>query len=240
MFPEFILPFLTLTLLETILGIDNVIFISILVDKLPKSDRLLMTHLGLSLALILRIGLLFSITWVMGLTSPLFSLFDHSISGRDIILILGGVFLIGKATFEIHAKVEGDEHHQKLVETQGHGKSLKIKLLIQILLLDIIFSLDSVITAVGMADQISIMIAAMVTSMVIMLASARSIGELVSKHPTLKILSLSFLLLIGVMLTAEGVGHHLPKGFIYFAMFFSLSVEMLNMRYRKNKSRIPS
>jgi len=225
----------TLTAMETVLGIDNIIFIAILVGKLPAEQQNKTRNLGIGLALIIRVLLLFSISWIMTLKEPLFAVLGQSFSGRDLILFFGGLFLIGKSTFEIHHKVEGDpEVH--LHEAEGrvaNKKSTAGMMLFQILILDIVFSLDSVITAVGMASQISIMVAAMIISMIIMLASAGRISSFVDKHPTIKILALSFLILIGVMLVAESMGAHVSKGYIYFAMAFSLTVEMLNMRYRK-------
>lgn len=225
----------TLTAMETVLGIDNIIFIAILVGKLPAHEQNKTRNLGIGLALIIRVLLLFSISWIMTLKEPLFAVLGQSFSGRDLILFFGGLFLIGKSTFEIHHKVEGDpEVH--LHEAEGRAankKSTAGMMLFQILILDIVFSLDSVITAVGMASDISIMVAAMVISMIIMLASAGKISSFVEKHPTIKILALSFLILIGVMLVAESMGAHVSKGYIYFAMAFSLTVEMLNMRYRK-------
>lgn len=227
---------LTLTAMETVLGIDNIIFIAILVGRLQKDKQSKIRNLGIGLALGIRIGLLFSISWIMSLTEPLFTLMDHTFSGRDLILLGGGLFLVGKATFEIHHKVEGDPKiHLHEAEKVGAKKADPKIMLFQILLLDIVFSLDSVITAVGMANQISIMVAAMVISMVIMLVSAGSISSFVDRHPTVKILALSFLILIGVMLTAESFGAHVSKGYIYFAMSFSLVVELLNMRYRKKQ-----
>ncbi|MCB0391960.1 MAG: TerC family protein [Bdellovibrionales bacterium] len=218
----------TLTAMEIVLGIDNIVFISIIVSRAPEASRERTRKLGIFLALFMRLVLLFSITWVMGLAEPLFSLFTKSFTGRDLILLFGGLFLLAKSTFEIHHKVEGspEENIQQI-----SGLAAKF-LLLQIVLLDIVFSLDSVITAVGMAKQISIMVLAMVISMVVMLISAKSIGDFVEKNPTVKILALAFLLLIGVMLVAEGMGQHIAKGYIYFAMFFSLTVELLNMRYR--------
>lgn len=224
----------TLTAMETVLGIDNIIFIAILVARLPVESQAKIRNVGIGLALVIRILLLFSISWIMTLKDPLFAFMDHSFSGRDLILLGGGLFLIAKSTFEIHHKVEGDPQIH-LHEAQSHLKK-KVNpgmMLAQILVLDIVFSLDSVITAVGMANQVSIMIVAMVISMIIMLASASSLSAFVDKHPTIKILALTFLLLIGVMLVAEGMGAHVSKGYIYFAMVFSLSVELLNMRYRK-------
>ncbi|MCB0365026.1 MAG: TerC family protein [Bdellovibrionaceae bacterium] len=226
----------TLTGMEIVLGIDNIIFISIMVGRLPQEKQAKARSLGIFLALFMRLLLLFSITWVMGLTEPLFSVMDKTVSGRDLILLLGGLFLMGKATFEIHHKVED------LEEVDGSGVKNQIKAqmgwtLVQIVILDIVFSLDSVITAVGMAQQISIMVIAMVLSMVVMLVSAGGISGFVDRHPTVKILALSFLLLIGVMLVVEGTGNHVSKGYIYFAMFFSLAVEMLNLRYRTKRAR---
>lgn len=224
----------TLTAMETVLGIDNIIFIAILVGKLPQDKQAKIRNLGIGLALIIRIALLFSISWIMTLTEPLFTLMYHSFSGRDLILIFGGLFLVGKSTFEIHHKIEGDPNvHLHEAENLGKSKANPNMILGQILVLDIVFSLDSVITAVGMASQVSIMVVAMLISMVIMLLSAGKISSFVDRHPTIKILALSFLLLIGVMLMAEGMGAHVSKGYIYFAMAFSLLVEVLNMQYRK-------
>jgi predicted tellurium resistance membrane protein TerC len=217
----------TLTVLEIVLGIDNIIFISILAGKLRLEERERARRLGLSLAMIIRILLLLSITWVMGLTMPLFTI-GQEISGRDLILILGGLFLLGKSTLEIHEKLEGEE---------GHGSAKVaasfLSVIIQILLLDIVFSLDSVITAVGMAEDVSVMILAVIIAVGVMLVSSAPIGEFVERHPTVKMLALSFLLLIGVSLMAEGFEQHIPKGYIYFAMGFSVFVEMINLRVRK-------
>jgi predicted tellurium resistance membrane protein TerC len=226
--PQIWIAFLTLSLLELVLGIDNVIFISILSGKLPDKDQKRARLIGLSMALIMRVILLFSLTWVMGLTSPLFSAFGHAFSGRDLILLIGGLFLIFKSTHEIHGSLEG-----------SHGESAKkvyagfTSVIIQITLLDIVFSLDSVITAVGMVSNIWIMISAVVVSIIAMMLFAGSIGAFVQRHPTIKMLALSFLLLIGTTLIAEGLGFHIPKGYIYFAMAFSVFVEMLNIRLRK-------
>lgn len=230
---------LTLTAMEIVLGIDNIIFIAILVGKLPSDQQNKIRNIGISLALIIRIVLLFSISWIMTLKEPLFSVMDHSYSGRDLILIFGGLFLLGKSTFEIHHKVEGDpEIHLHKAEKHPGKKHKAAMMLLQILVPDIVFSLDSVITAVGMANQISIMVTAMLISMIVMLFSAGSISNFVERHPTIKILALSFLLLIGVMLMAEGMGAHISKGYIYFAMAFSLTVEMLNIRFRlKQKAK---
>jgi predicted tellurium resistance membrane protein TerC len=216
----------TLTVLEIVLGIDNIVFISILAGKLPKADRPRARRVGLSLAMLIRIALLLSITWVMSLTAPLFTL-GKEISGRDVILIVGGLFLLGKSTLEIHEKLEGAE---------GHG-SAKVAasfaaVIVQILLLDIVFSLDSVITAVGMAEDVAVMILAVVIAVGVMLFSATAISDFVDRHPTVKILALSFLLLIGVSLIGEGLDQHIPKGYIYFAMAFSVFVEMINLRVR--------
>jgi predicted tellurium resistance membrane protein TerC len=218
---------LTLTVLEVVLGIDNIIFISILAGKLRPEQREKARKVGLSLAMFIRIALLLSITWVMGLTAPLFTITSHELSGRDLILIVGGLFLLAKSTHEIHEKLEGEE---------GHGSARAAAsfagVIAQILLLDIVFSLDSVITAVGMAEDVSVMIIAVVIAVGIMLVSARPISEFVERHPTVKMLALSFLLLIGVSLIAEGFDQHIPKGYIYFAMAFSVFVEMINIRVR--------
>ena len=221
---------LTLTALEIVLGIDNIIFISILSGKLPQKDQAKARRLGLFGAFGSRVLLLLSIAWIVKLTRPLFSVLGHGVSGRDLILIGGGLFLITKATFEIHAKLEGEEHHAE--GAAGAARSLT-KIVTQIMLLDIVFSLDSVITAVGMVDQVAIMIGANVVALGIMLAAAGSIGGFVDKHPTIKMLALSFLVLIGTNLLAEGVGFHIPKGYTYFAMGFSVAVEMLNLKLRK-------
>jgi predicted tellurium resistance membrane protein TerC len=222
----------TLTVLEIVLGIDNIVFISILAGKLRREDRERARKVGLSLAMFIRIGLLLSITWVMGLTTPIFTI-GKAISGRDLILIIGGLFLIAKSTHEIHEKLEGEEG----------GASAKVAasftaVIIQILLLDIVFSLDSVITAVGMAEQVSIMILAVVIAVGVMLVSAGPISAFVEKHPTVKMLALSFLLLIGVSLIGEGLDQHIPKGYIYFAMGFSIFVEMINLRVRKKSQPV--
>lgn len=219
----------TLTAMEIVLGIDNIVFIAIIVGRLPTSSQAKTRNLGIILALGIRVLLLFSITWIMGLTEPFFTLFGKNFSGRDLILLGGGLFLIAKSTFEIHHKVEGSPE-QEIKQLSGVASKF---ILFQILLLDIVFSLDSVITAVGMADQIVIMVVAMTIAMIVMLVSAKSIGTFVEKNPAVKILALSFLLLIGVMLVAESMGQHIGKGYIYFAMAFSLGVELLNMRYRK-------
>jgi predicted tellurium resistance membrane protein TerC len=218
---------LTLTALEIVLGIDNVVFISILSGKLPPGQRETARKVGMFLAMFIRIALLLSITWVMGLTEPLFSLFSRGITGRDLILIVGGLFLIAKSTHEIHLKLEGDEH-----ESSGRKAASFAAVIAQILLLDIVFSLDSVITAVGMADHVAVMITAVVIAVAVMMLSARAVSRFVEQHPTVKMLALSFLILIGMSLIGEGWGQHIPKGYVYFAMGFSLFVEMINLRVR--------
>lgn len=241
--PEIWVSLITLTVLEIVLGIDNIIFISILAGKLPEHQQKKARQLGLALAMITRVLLLMSLSWVMTLTSPLFNaaewfsitneaLFEKmAISGRDLILIAGGLFLIYKSTSEIHEKLEGSEHEQ----TTGKVHSFA-GVITQILILDVVFSLDSVITAVGMADEILVMIAAVVIAVIVMMISAGGISSFVNKHPTVKMLALSFLLLIGVSLLAEGFEQHIPKGYIYFAMAFSVLVEMLNLKMSsKNK-----
>jgi predicted tellurium resistance membrane protein TerC len=217
----------TLTVLEIVLGIDNIVFISILAGKLPLQDRARARRVGLSLAMIIRILLLLSITWIMRLTAPLFSALGQEISGRDIILLVGGLFLLGKSTLEIHEKLEGAEGHA----AGGVVKSFAA-VIVQILLLDIVFSLDSVITAVGMAEDVAVMILAVIIAVGVMLVSSGAISDFVDRHPTVKILALSFLLLIGVSLIGEGLEQHIPKGYIYFAMAFSVFVEMINLRVR--------
>jgi predicted tellurium resistance membrane protein TerC len=228
--PEAWIALATLASLEIVLGIDNIIFISILVGRLPEKERDLARSLGLSLAMVARLVLLFSISWVMGLTDPWFSLLGYDISGRDLILIGGGLFLLAKATHEIHNSLEGPSPHDKASSTATASFG---SVLVQIGMLDIVFSLDSVITAVGLADHISIMAIAIVLSVGVMLLAAKSIGDFVDRHPTIKILALSFLIMIGVTLMVEGFGVHVPKGYIYFAMAFSVTVEMLNLRMRK-------
>ena len=223
----------TLTAMEIVLGVDNVVFIAILTGRLPPHQQEKARKLGLALALGIRIGLLFAISWMMSLTEPLWEPFGHDIAGRDLILLGGGMFLIYKATREIYDKVEG--HHDR--HATAGKRAAFAAVIVQILFLDIVFSLDSVITAVGMADHVSIMVVAMVIAMVVMLFSMESVAGYVERHPSVKILALAFLLLIGVMLVAEGFGQHVSKGYIYFAMAFSLLVEMLNLRYRKKARR---
>src|SRR2546425_7683492 len=223
----------TLTVMEIVLGIENVVFLAILTARLPPREQPLARRLGLTLALGIRVLLLFAITWVMGLTRPLFRVGAFPVSGRSLILLGGGMFLVGKATWEIYEKVEAEVH----VIAAGRGGGSFFLALVQILLLDIVFSLDSVITAVGMANQVPVMVTAMILAMLVMLISAGPIGEFVERHPSVKVLALSFLLLIGVMLVAEGMGSHMEKGYVYFAMAFSLLVELLNMRYRRRRAR---
>jgi predicted tellurium resistance membrane protein TerC len=219
---------LTLTALEIVLGVDNVVFISILAGKLPPAQQPRARTVGLALAMLMRIALLFSISWIIRLTAPLFTVLGQEISGRDLILIIGGLFLLAKSTHEIHAKLEGEEGH-----ASASGKASFTSVIIQILLLDLVFSLDSVITAVGMADNLAVMIAAVVLAVLFMMVFAGPISQFVERHPTVKMLALSFLLLIGVTLIADGLGRHIPKGYIYFAMAFSVFVEMLNLRLRR-------
>lgn len=230
--PEIWIAFLTLLALEIVLGIDNVIFISILADKLPQNQQALARRLGLGLALFTRILLLLSLSWVIGLTAPLFTALGQEISGRDLILIAGGLFLLGKATYEIHENLEGQEGHSSAKVKAALGS-----VLVQIIILDVVFSLDSVITAVGMVDEIGVMIAAVVIAVIVMLVSAEAISGFVSRHPTIKILALSFLLLIGFSLLMEGFDQHVPKGYIYFSMGFAVFVELLNLRVRSLRDR---
>ena len=226
---------LTLTVLEIVLGIDNIIFISILSGKLPAEQQARARRLGLLGAFFTRILLLLSIAWIVRLTAPLFSVFGHAVSGRDLILLLGGLFLIGKATFEIHNKLEGEEHHPDGAKRAAVSFS---SVIVQIMLLDIVFSLDSVITAVGMVDEISIMVIANVIALGIMLAAVGPINRFVDRHPTVKMLALSFLVLIGTNLVAEGAGFHIPKGYTYFAMAFAVLVEMLNIKLRGSSGAV--
>jgi predicted tellurium resistance membrane protein TerC len=228
--PEVWVAFLTLLALEIVLGIDNIVFISILVDKLPEQQQALARRLGLGMALLMRILLLLSLSWVIGLTAPLFTLLGQEISGRDLILIFGGLFLLGKSTYEIHENLEGEEGH-----SSARVRATFASVLVQIVLLDIVFSLDSVITAVGMVNEVSVMIAAVTVAILVMLVSAEAVSGLVNRHPTLKMLALSFLLLIGLALLLEGFDQHIPKGYIYFAMGFSVFVELLNIRVRRRR-----
>jgi predicted tellurium resistance membrane protein TerC len=230
--PNAWLGLLTLSVLEIVLGIDNIIFISILAGKLPPEKQPTARRLGLMGAFFSRLLLLLSLAWIIRLTRPLFEAFGHGVSGRDLILILGGLFLIGKATFEIHGKLEGEEHDP--AEVAARAARSMASVVAQIMVVDIVFSLDSVITAVGMVDEIAIMVAANVIALGVMLAAVTPISAFVDRHPTVKMLALSFLVLIGTNLVAEGFGAHIPKGYTYFAMGFSVLVEMLNLRLRKN------
>jgi predicted tellurium resistance membrane protein TerC len=234
--PDGLVALVTLTAMEIVLGIDNVVFIAILAGRLPAAQQGVARRLGLVLALGIRIGLLFAISWIMGLTAPWFHALGRGVSGRDLILLGGGLFLIFKATWEIYDKVEAAQE----VGPAAGRRGAFLWVLLQILVLDIIFSLDSVITAVGMANELAIMVTAMVLAMLVMLGSAGAVSGFVDRHPSIKILALAFLLLIGVMLVAEAMGSRVEKGYIYFAMAFSLFVEMLNMRYRKKREPVPS
>jgi predicted tellurium resistance membrane protein TerC len=229
--PEAWIAFATLTALELVLGIDNVIFISILVDKLPPARREFARRIGLFLAMFMRIGLLLVLSWLVGLTAPLFTITSFEISGRDIILIAGGLFLLWKSTMEIHQLMEGEEGGASSAVKATFGA-----VILQIIIIDLVFSLDSIITAVGMVNEIPIMVAAVIVSVGLMMAFAGAIGRFVSAHPTIKMLALSFLFIVGVALIAEGFDKSVPKGYIYFAMAFSVAVEMLNLRMRKRKS----
>jgi predicted tellurium resistance membrane protein TerC len=226
--PQIWIALATLTFLEIVLGVDNIIFISILSGKLPTEQQKRARKLGLLGAMLTRVLLLFSIAWIARLTTPLFTALGHAVSGRDLILIGGGLFLLGKSTFEIHDKLEGDEGH-----ASGRVAASFMSVIVQIMLLDIVFSLDSVITAIGMVDELWVMITAVVVSVGIMMVAAEPISAFVHKHPTVKMLALSFLLLIGLSLILEGAGQHIPKGYIYFAMGFSVFVEMINLRLKK-------
>jgi predicted tellurium resistance membrane protein TerC len=228
--PQAWIAFLTLTALELVLGIDNIIFISILVDRLPQGQRDLARRLGLGLAMLMRILLLLLLAWLADLTAPLFTVLREELSGRDLVLIGGGVFLLWKATSEMHELVQGDDEH-------GGGRAAATfgGILAQIAIIDLVFSLDSIITAVGMVDQRSVMIAAVIASVLLMMAFSGAIARFVSRHPTVKTLALSFLIMVGMALVAEGLDFHVPKGYIYFAMAFSVGVEMLNLRMRRNR-----
>jgi predicted tellurium resistance membrane protein TerC len=230
--PQVWIAFATLTALELVLGIDNIIFISILVDRLPPEKREFARRMGLFLAMFMRIGLLLVLAWIVGLVTPLFSAFGQEISGRDLILILGGLFLIWKSTTEVHQSLEGG-HEQ----ASSSAKATFASVMVQIAVIDLVFSLDSIITAVGMVDDVRVMIAAVIVSVLLMMLFAGPIGRFVSNHPTIKMLALSFLVVVGVVLVAEGLDHHVPKGYVYFAMAFSLAVEMLNIRMRKKAAK---
>ena len=226
--PEILIALATLTFLEIVLGVDNVVFISILAGKLPRAQQDQARRTGLLAAMGMRILLLLSIAWIIRLTAPLVTVFGRPISGRDLILIVGGLFLLGKATLEIHERLEGEEGHTSARVAPSFGA-----VILQIMALDIVFSLDSVITAVGMADDVAIMIAAVMLSVTVMMFSAGAVSGFVNRHPTVKVLALSFLLLIGMSLVGDGLGMHIPKGYIYFAMGFSVFVEVINLRVRK-------
>ncbi|MFG2061271.1 TerC family protein [Micromonospora sp. NPDC048871] len=230
--PELWIAFATLLLLEIVLGIDNVVFISILSGRLPEHQQARARTIGISLALITRLLLLGSLSWIIGLTSPLFTVFGQEISGRDLILLLGGLFLVGKATYEIHEHLEGSDHGRSNKKVVSFGSVIA-----QILVLDVVFSLDSVITAVGMVDELAIMIAAVVIAMIIMLVSAAAVSNFVNQHPTVKMLALSFLLIIGASLIAESFDQHIPKGYVYGPIAFSIFVEFLNLRVRARQRR---
>ncbi len=230
--PDIWIAFLTLTALELVLGVDNIIFISILVDKLPKAQQELARRIGLFLAMFMRIGLLLALSWIVGLTEPVFTVFDIGFSGRDLILIAGGLFLIWKSTTEVHQLLEGEEGEAQHKSVSGFAAAIG-----QIIVIDLVFSLDSIITAVGMVSEVKVMIAAVIVSVGLMMLFAPSIGRVVSNHPTIKMLALSFLVVVGVVLLADGFGHHVPKGYIYFAMAFSVCVEMLNIRLRKRVTK---
>jgi len=231
--PQAWIGFATLTVLEIVLGIDNIVFISILADRLPAAQQGRARLLGLGLAMVTRILLLLSLSWIIGLTAPLFSVLGEQISGRDLVLILGGLFLLGKSTHEIHGNLEGGADH-----ASPRAAPSFTGVLIQIMLLDIVFSLDSVITAVGMVTEIGVMVAAVVVAIGFMMAFSGAISRFVSRHPTIKMLALSFLILIGVALIAEGLDQHIPKGYIYFAMAFSVGVELLNVRVRRRQAEV--
>ena len=231
--PQAWIALITLTSLEIVLGVDNIIFISILTGRLPEEQRQKGRTIGLALAMIMRIVLLISLAWIIRLTQPLFTLLGHDISGRDLILIVGGLFLLAKSTHEIHHKLEGEAGEKSAKVAASFGS-----VLVQIMMLDVVFSLDSVITAVGMADEIAIMVIAVVIAVGVMMVFAKAIGDFVEDHPTVKMLALSFLLLIGTALVADGMGLHIPKGYIYFAMGFSVFVEMLNLRMRRKQKPV--
>lgn len=231
--PQMWIAFATLTALELVLGIDNIIFISILVDKLPVERREFARRIGLFAAMFMRIGLLLTLAWIVGMTAPLFSVFGQGISGRDLVLILGGLFLLWKSVGEIHQTMEGEDE----MNAAGAVKATFAAIIMQIMVIDIVFSLDSIITAVGMVSEVAVMIAAVIVSVGLMMLFAGPIGRFVSAHPTIKMLALAFLVVIGVVLIADGLGYHMPKGYIYTAMAFSLLVEMLNMRMRKHHGR---
>jgi predicted tellurium resistance membrane protein TerC len=229
--PDAWIAFLTLTALELVLGIDNIVFISILADKLPPEKRDLARRVGLSFALLSRVALLLVLSWIVGLTAPLFDVLGQEVSGRDLILIAGGLFLLYKSTKEVHQLLEGEEG-----EDSSKASAAFVGVIVQIIIIDTVFSLDSIITAVGLVDEIAVMIAAVIAAVGLMMVFAGPVGRFVSAHPTIKMLALSFLFMIGAVLIADGLGHHVPKGYIYFAMAFSVAVEILNMRLRKRRA----
>lgn len=230
--PQIWIAFLTLTALELVLGVDNIVFISILVERLPIAERRLARSLGLVLAMVMRILLLFVVAWIAGLTTPLFTVLRQAISGRDLVLILGGLFLVWKSTREIHESLEGEGER-----AVGRERATFAGVIVQIMLIDVVFSMDSIITAVGMVDEAEVIIAAVVVSVALMIVFAGAIGEFVSEHPTVKMLALSFLFVIGVVLIADGFHHHVPKGYIYFSLAFAVGVELLNLRVRRRRQR---
>lgn len=230
--PEIWISLLTLIFMEVVLGIDNIIFISIISGKLPQEQQQKSMYLGLSLALIMRIALLFSITWIIGLTEPVLTIYEFELSWRDIILAVGGTFLIIKSIFEIHHKVEGAEEETEVKKVGSFSKAI-----VQIVALDLVFSFDSILTAVGLTEEVTLMIIAVIVSIIVMMVFAKKVSDFVNKYPTIQILALSFLILIGFMLFVEALHTHVPKGYIYFAVFFSLIIEMLNIRFRKNSGR---
>ena len=230
--PQAWMAFITLTALELVLGIDNIIFISILVEKLPKEQRAIARRIGLFLAMFMRIGLLMTLAWIAGLTEPVFNVMNHGVSGRDIILLAGGLFLLWKSTQEIHQLLEGIEG-----QASSTVKNTFFAIIVQIIIIDLVFSLDSIITAVGMVSHIPVMIAAVVASVGLMMMFAGYIGAFIEEHPTIKMLALAFLLVVGVVLIADGTGYHVPKGYVYFAMAFSIAVESLNISLRKRANK---
>lgn len=228
---EGIIALLTLTFLEIVLGVDNIIFISIISNRLPKHQQRMARNLGLALALVMRIALLLAISWIITFTEPLFTVMEHAVSVKDLILIIGGLFLIGKSTTEIHESLEIEEEHEK-----DQATATLAKVIFQIVALDVVFSFDSILTAIGLTPEIVIMIVAVSIAMIVMMTFAGKISEFINRHPSLQMLAMSFLILIGFMLVLEGIGEHIQKGYIYFAVFFSLTVELLNMRRRKNQT----